>query len=64
MSRKATRELRRAFPDVEITRTRGGHHCAVVGGAKIFLASSPSDWRAIHNISASIRRAMREQANG
>ena len=55
------RELTRLFPGVAFTRTRGGHIVATVGTARVFLAATPSDHRAIHNIAAMIRRVSRGQ---
>jgi hypothetical protein len=55
------RELRRQFPGIQISRTRGGHLVAHVGTARVFLAATPSDHRAIHNIAAMIRRVSRGQ---
>jgi len=53
------RELNRMFPDVSITKTRGGHLVATIGTTRVFMAATPSDHRAIHNIAAMIRRAER-----
>ncbi|MBU2766033.1 MULTISPECIES: hypothetical protein [Acidithiobacillus] len=53
------RELHRQFPGIQISRTRGGHLVATVGTSRVFLAATPSDHRAIHNIAAMIRRAER-----
>ena len=53
------RELHRQFPGIRISRTRGGHLVATVGTSRVFLAATPSDHRAIHNIAAMIRRAER-----
>ena len=55
------RELHRQFPGIRISRTRGGHLVAQVGSARVFLAATPSDHRAIHNIAAMIRRVQRKQ---
>lgn len=55
------RELHRQFPGIQISRTRGGHLVAVVGSHRIFMSSTPSDHRAIHNIAAAIRRVSRGQ---
>jgi hypothetical protein len=56
---KMIRELGKQFPNVSITKTRGGHLVAHVGTARVFLAATPSDARALANIRASIRRAER-----
>jgi hypothetical protein len=56
---KMIRELCKQFPNVSITKTRGGHLVAHVGTARVFLAATPSDARALANIRASIRRAER-----
>ena len=56
---KMIRELGKQFPNVSITKTRGGHLVATVGTSRVFLAATPSDHRAIHNIAAMIRRAER-----
>ena len=56
---KMIRELSKQFPNVSITKTRGGHLVAHVGTARVFLAATPSDARALANIRASIRRAER-----
>ncbi len=53
------RELQRRFPGIQINRARGGHLFATVGTSRIFMASTPSDHRAIRNIAAMIRRAQR-----
>lgn len=55
------RTLNRMFPGIEISRTRGGHLVATVGTARVFMAATPSDHRAIHNIAAMIRRTSRGQ---
>lgn len=55
------RELHRRFPGIQISRTRGGHLVARVGTSRVFLAATPSDHRAIHNIAAMIRRVQRKQ---
>lgn len=42
----------------EITRTRGGHfRWQPPEGPPIFVASTPSDWRAISNTRAMLKRA-------
>ena len=56
---KMIRELGKQFPNVSITKTRGGHLVATVGTSRLFLAATPSDARALANIRASIRRAER-----
>lgn len=56
---KMIRELGKQFPNVSITKTRGGHLVATVGTSRVFLAATPSDARALANIRASIRRAER-----
>ena len=56
---KMIRELGKQFPNVSITKTRGGHLKARVGTQVVFLAATPSDARALANIRASIRRAER-----
>ena len=56
---KMIRELGKQFPNVSITKTRGGHLVAQIGSARVFLAATPSDARALANIRASIRRAER-----
>ncbi len=53
------RLLQKQFPEIEIRRTRGGHLVALVNGQKVFMASTPSDGRALANASATIRRAQR-----
>ena len=58
---KHIRDLSRMFPGIQISRTRGGHLVAQVGSARIFMAATPSDHRAIHNIAAAIRRVSRGQ---
>ena len=58
---KMIRELGKQFPNVSITKTRGGHFVAHVGTSRVFLAATPSDHRAIHNIAAMIRRVSRGQ---
>jgi len=42
-----------------ITRTRSGHWCwlAPRGKSVIFSAGTPSDWRAVANLRARLRRA-------
>lgn len=55
------RELQRRFPGIQINRTRGGHLVATVGTSRIFMAATPSDHRAIHNIRAMIKREVRKQ---
>ena len=56
---KMIRELGKQFPNVSITKTRGGHLVATVGTSRIYMAATPSDARALANIRASIRRAER-----
>lgn len=56
---KMIRELGKQFPNVSITKTRGGHLVATVGTSRIYMAATPSDTRALANIRASIRRAER-----
>jgi len=56
---KMIRELGKQFPNVSITKTRGGHLKAQVGTQVVVLAATPSDHRAIHNVAAMIRRAER-----
>ncbi|MBU2841849.1 hypothetical protein [Acidithiobacillus thiooxidans] len=56
------RELQRRFPGIQINRTRGGHLVATVGTSRIFMAATPSDHRAIHNIRAMIKREVRKQS--
>ena len=58
---KMIRELGKQFPNVSITKTRGGHLVATVGTSRIYMAATPSDTRALANIRASIRRAERGQ---
>ena len=55
------RTLQKQFPGIQIARTRGGHLVAQVGSARIFMAATPSDHRAIHNIVAMIKREVRKQ---
>jgi predicted RNA binding protein YcfA (HicA-like mRNA interferase family) len=44
-----------------IERTRGSHFkLTAPSGALVFAASTPSDRRAIHNIRADLRRALRQ----
>jgi hypothetical protein len=46
---------------VSITKTRGGHLVATVDTSRVYMAATPSDHRAIHNIAAMIWRASRGQ---
>jgi hypothetical protein len=44
-----------------VTKTAGGHiRLAHANGAVIFTGSTPSDWRAVRNATADLRRAERQ----
>lgn len=67
--RHIERELKRALADValrdgarlvEIKRTGGGHYSGLFDNGRIvFTSSTPSDWRAIRNLKAQAKRALR-----
>jgi hypothetical protein len=62
---KWQRELHRTFSSfgIEVTKTNGGHlKLSLPNGRPVFAASTPSDWRAIHNIRRDVRRALRASA--
>jgi hypothetical protein len=69
MSPWAIRQAIRAVCDqqgvaVQFDRTNGGHQRALLifrdQRRLMFFASTPSDWRAFHNIMARVRRGIRE----
>lgn len=46
----------------KVSKTRRGHYkCRAPSGMTIFTSGTPSDWRAIHNFAAKVRRVQRTQ---
>ena len=57
--KKPLRQLLLDFPQASARQTRGGHWIIDTPGGPLFLSATPSDWRAIKNIRAELRRRFR-----
>jgi hypothetical protein len=54
------RFLKRECPDATVEHRRSGHFKLIMpNGKSVIVACSPSDWRAMKNTRAQIKRAMR-----
>jgi hypothetical protein len=59
--RKRFRELQKEFPEIAFEQLPGGHvRIRLPTGGSLIMASSPSDKRALYNVRARIKRALRE----
>ena len=59
--RKRFRELQKEFPDIKFEQLPGGHvRIRLATGGSLIMASSPSDKRALYNVRARIKRALKE----
>jgi hypothetical protein len=57
--RRLIRELHLPYIELKAEPTRGGHvRLNLPNGCTIYAGSTPSDWRAIYNLRASIKRAL------
>ena len=61
--KKPLRQLLLDFPQASARQTRGGHWIIDTPGGPLFLSATPSDWRAIKNIRAELRRRFHKQPN-
>ena len=63
MSRRLRDLLRRLPEGWRVERRTGGGHLELAkpGKPRVFVASTPSDWRSIRNITAQVRRSERMQ---
>lgn len=58
--KKRIRELRRRFPDLEVSISRGGHLCLsdAEGRAVAHCPATPSDRRAFARLDSDVRRTL------
>jgi hypothetical protein len=57
--RTIQRELEREFPFATVERTGGGHlRLTLPNGRFVIAPATPSDWRALDNLRAMVRRAL------
>jgi hypothetical protein len=62
--RKHLRELKRTFPSATVETTNGGHYrLRLSNGRVVIVAGSPSDWRFMRNVTASVRRYSKAQSH-